>query len=77
MKSRRSMSCGVIAVVGLLSAVGSASAQTNAVVVFDAAIPAIRFAAGDVQAALAGQGRDRSDRRARPARRVRRPASKS
>ena len=56
MKSRRSMSCGVIAVVGLLSTVGSASAQESAAVVFDAAIPAIRFAAGDVQAALRARG---------------------
>ncbi len=56
MMSRRGMSCGAIAVVGLLSTVGSASAQTSATVVFDAAIPAIRFAAGDVQAALRARG---------------------
>ena len=56
MKSRRSMSGGVIAIVSLLSTVGSASAQTSAAVVFDAAIPAIRFAAGDVQAALRAKG---------------------
>ena len=52
MVSRRGMSCGMIAVVGLLWTVGSASAQTTAAVIFDTAIPAIRFAAGDVQAAL-------------------------
>ena len=56
MMSRRSLSCGVIAVVGVLSTVVSASAQTSATVVFDAAIPAIRFAAGDVQAALRAKG---------------------
>ena len=42
---------GFVIVVALLLA-GDAAAQTNTVVVFDAAIPAIRFAAGDVQAAL-------------------------
>jgi hypothetical protein len=46
---------GLVAVLALLLA-GDAAAQTNTVVVFDAAIPAIRFAAADVQAALAGKG---------------------
>jgi len=46
---------GFVIVVALLLA-GDAAAQTNTVVVFDGAIPAIRFAAGDVQAALRAKG---------------------
>ena len=46
---------GLAAVIAFLTA-GEAAAQTNAVVVFDAAIPAVRFAAGDVQAALRRKG---------------------
>ncbi len=46
---------GCVAVIAFLLA-GDAAAQTNAVVVFDAAIPAIRFAAEDVQAALRAKG---------------------
>jgi len=46
---------GFVAAIALLLA-GDAGAQTNTVVVFDAAIPAIRFAAGDVQAALRAKG---------------------
>ena len=55
MTNRRAMSCGVTASVILLSAAGQVCAQTAAVV-FDAAIPAIRFAAGDVEAALRAKG---------------------
>ncbi len=51
----RAMSCGVIAAVVLLSAAGEVCAQTTAVI-FDAAIPAIRFAAADIEAALRAKG---------------------
>ena len=47
---------GLRAVVALLLLGGSAAAETRAVVIYDSANPAIRFAAGDVQAALERKG---------------------
>jgi hypothetical protein len=54
--NRKGVLRGFVAVVALLLAGGSVTAQTTAVVVFDAGSPSIRFAAGDVQAALRGKG---------------------
>lgn len=47
---------GLRAVVALLLLGGSAAAETRAVVIYDPANPAIRFASGDVQAALERKG---------------------
>jgi hypothetical protein len=57
METRRFGICsGAAAILVLLLAGGSAPAQRDAVVVYDAASPSIRFAAADLQAALKARG---------------------